>query len=127
MLKTIRSERTIFVDIDDTLVMHEADKDIPGAQYALIKDPVTAGIIRLRINEPMLRLVHEELSRGSQVFIWSRGGYQWAENVAVALALDAFLKDIYILTKPFAYFDDSDVSSWMKDRVYLSPDTVYKK
>ncbi len=130
MLKVIKSERVIMVDIDGTLVMHEFDKSIPNAVYVDILDPVyTDGTtIKLRVNEPMLRLVHEEIARGSQVCFWSRGGFEWATNVVTALDLHSYPKaETIVMTKPFAYFDDADVSSWMPDRVYIGPDVPYKK
>lgn len=126
MLKTLINERIIMIDVDDTLVLHEFDKTLPG-KYVRIPDPITPNAyIELRVHEPMVRLVKEEAARGSQLLIWSRGGFQWAENVARALEFDKLQGEILILTKPFAYFDDSDVSSWLKDRVYIGPDVPYK-
>lgn len=132
MLKLIKNERVIMCDIDDTLVMHGNDKQITDAKYVSIIDPIDAcNRILLRVNEPMCRLVQEELTRGSQVCFWSRGGYQWAANVVDALWMSDHLDtdgyECLVLTKPFAYFDDTPVDKWMNDRVYLTPDTVYKK
>ncbi len=117
------------VDIDDTLVMHGLDKYIPGATYAKIIDPVYEGeFINLRINEPMVRLVREEIARGSKIFFWSRGGYEWAANVVKSLGFESeYDTEMIVMTKPFAYFDDSPIDKWMPDRVYLDPDKPYKK
>lgn len=128
MLRVIKNERLICVDVDDTLVMHVFDKNIPGATYVDIADPVYEGdFIKMQINEPMVRLVREEIARGSQICYWSRGGYQWAVNVLQALDLDSYDSEQLVLTKPYAYFDDSEITLWLKDRVYIKPDTCYKK
>jgi hypothetical protein len=108
-------------DIDDTLIMH-----VSTGQNQAIKDPIRTRYIYVKVNAPMVRLLEEELARGSQVCVWSRGGYQWAVNVLEALGLDKLPQEIVVLTKPYAYFDDKDVSEWMKDRVYIAPDTHYK-
>jgi hypothetical protein len=129
MLKVIANERVIFCDIDDTLVVHGNDKNNESFTYVQVPDRVMGGKLKLRVNESMVRLVREEISRGSQIFFWSRGGFQWASDVVTALGFDhPLLKaDLYVLTKPFAYFDDTDCSQWLKDRVYIGPDVPYKK
>ncbi len=120
-LKVLKNERVIMCDIDDTLIMH-----VSTGQNQAIKDPIRTRYIYVKVNAPMVRLLEEELARGSQVCVWSRGGYQWAVNVLEALGLDKLPQEIVVLTKPYAYFDDKDVSEWMKDRVYIAPDTHYK-
>lgn len=148
---TIKSEYIVMVDVDDTLVMHEeaqkilvpynASNDsemtlafdwsgdnikIPSSlQFVDVQDPIEDRKITLRINKPMVRLVREEAARGAYVIVWSRGGYQWAKNVVEALGLSSEVK--LIMSKPLAYFDDKEVSDWLKYRVYLGPDTIYKK
>lgn len=128
MLKVLKNERVIMVDIDDTLVMHELAKDVQGFTYVDVADPIYDDtFIRMKVNEPMVRLVREEIARGSQICYWSRGGFQWAKNVLEALDLDSYQSEQLVLTKPFAYFDDSPVDKWLVDRVYLKPDVCYKK
>ena len=127
-LKIVKNERVIMVDIDDTLVMHEFAKDIPGAIYVDVEDPLClSNKVKLRVNEPMVRLVREEIVRGSQICYWSRGGFQWAYNVLKALDLDEYKSEQLVMTKPFAYFDDTSCEHWLKDRVYIDPDVCYKK
>jgi predicted phosphatase len=123
-MKVIRNEYITMWDIDDTLVMHE--KPINLNDEVIIKDPIgmIGTEIRLRKNLPMIRLMKEEKARGSTIIVWSRGGYQWAENVIKALKLEGYVT--LILSKPLAYFDDKPVEEWLKYRVYLSPDTKYK-
>lgn len=126
-LKPIKSERVIMVDIDDTLVMHGRDKNVPDAVYVDVLDTLYDDtFIKMQVNAPMVRLVREEIVRGSKIIFWSRGGYQWAMNVLTALHFDEYETELLVLTKPFAYFDDSPVDKWMVDRVYIKPDVPYK-
>ncbi len=119
-MKVIRNEYITFWDIDDTLVMHENYH----IDNVFVKDPIDNREIKLRKNLPMIRLMKEEKARGSTIIVWSRGGFQWAENVIKALKLEEYVT--LILSKPLAYFDDKPVEEWLKYRVYLSPDTNYK-
>ncbi len=121
---TIRNERTIFVDVDDTLVMHNQEHwdGINEVEVQCSLDSKDKIIVYP--NNPMIRLVKEESARGSYIVVWSRGGFQWAGNVVIALGLIKYVDQV--MTKPYAYFDDKDVSHWLKDRVYIDPKTTYK-
>ena len=123
-INVIESERVIMVDIDDTLIMHLKPKEALTTDLVLIPDPVEQGYVEVWKNNPMIRLVKEESARGSYLIAWSRGGFAWAISVLTALGLDDKVKQV--MTKPFAYFDDSDVSNWMRDRVYIEASTKYK-
>lgn len=121
--KVIRNERVIPTDIDDTIVMHTWTPD-QLKDTVDIPDAITGGFIRVLPNQAMIRLVKEEKARGAYVMAWSRGGYQWAADVILAVGLYDYV-DI-VLSKPLAYFDDKNVSEWMTDRVYIGPNTKYK-
>ena len=123
-MKIVKNERLIVCDVDDTLVMHNTCN--LALTEAQVEDPLDRfrKVIVYR-NDPMIRLLQEEIQRGSQLIVWSRGGWEWAQNVLMALKLDHL--PIIVMTKPYAYFDDKDVSVWLKDRVYISPEVVYKK
>ena len=82
------------------------------------------GVIKVGVHEPMVRLLKEESHRGSHIVVWSRGGYEWATNVLKALCIEDYVDQV--MSKPSAYFDDKDISEWLKYRVYLKPDTIYK-
>lgn len=119
----IRSERIVPVDVDDTLVMHSPPS--PEAPHVLVVDPLTSLTVRVWPNIPMVRLLKEEKARGATIVVWSRGGYAWAESVILALDLGEYVR--LIMSKPLIYFDDTDVSKWLKDRIYLNPLTKYKQ
>lgn len=118
-------ERVIPCDIDETLVLHE--KPLQYARQITIEDPLAPGkFITLGVNEPMLKIVEDEIERGAFIIFWSRSGYAWAEAVTHELGLVAPHHSI-ICTKPVSYIDDKDASEWLKDRVYVNPNFTYKK
>ena len=124
-MNVIKSESVVFFDVDDTLVMHLKDDELVHYNETVeVNDPISMGVIRLGVNRPMIRLLQEEAHRGSYVIVWSRGGYEWAHNVLLALYLDDYVDQV--MSKPVAYFDDKDIGDWLKYRVYLKPETAYK-
>lgn len=122
--RIIESELIRPFDVDDTLILHDP-KGHPEFETVDIFDPIENKTITFRVHQPMVRLLKEEHSRGAFILVWSRSGFQWADTVVKALGIAD--KVHLIMSKPLVYFDDSPVESWMKDRVYLSPDTFYKR
>jgi hypothetical protein len=111
-------------DVDDTLIIHDTYGKEGRKVY--IKDPYRPGKECFAlVNENMVTILIDEKARGNYIMVWSRGGYRWAEAVVKALELEKYVD--LIMTKPVIYYDDKDVSEWLKDRVYLGPDIVYKK
>ncbi len=124
-MKVIENENVVMVDVDDTLVMHVKPPYDLESKQVKVQDPLNPlATIEMVVNEPMVRLVREEAHRGTTVVVWSRGGYEWAQNVVVALKLTEVID--YVMSKPTAYFDDKPVEEWLKYRVYLKPETIYK-
>lgn len=123
-MNIVENENVAPFDVDDTLVMH-GQKCKSTKEFVEVKDPIENRYISLRKNLGMIRLLKEEKARGAYVVVWSKGGYQWALNVLIALNLLDYVD--LILTKPRAYYDDKNVSEWLTERVYLGPDVSYKK
>lgn len=123
-MKVIRNNRPIPVDVDGTLIIHQPPNTIPLGEELDIFDPIENAWIRVRKNLPMIRILKEEFSRGSFLVVWSRGGHAWAESVIQALKLESYIA--LVMDKPLVYFDDIEISDWLKDRVFLGPETVYK-
>lgn len=121
----IKSEQVSPFDVDGTLVSHEALKDIPPGESVKVYDAVSKRHIIVRINRPMIRLLREADSRGDYVIVWSRGGHRWASDVIKALDLVDCVD--LVLSKPMAYFDDSEIANWLPYRVFISPDETYKQ
>lgn len=118
-----KKEHVVPYDVDDTLVYAVEETQLRGE--ILIKDPLGGPPIEMNINRNNVRLLKEEFHRGSHIIVWSRGGYEWAKNVVEALKLTEYVSDVY--TKPYVYFDDKDVSEWMNQRVWISPNARYKR
>lgn len=123
-MKVIKSESVMCFDVDNTLVIHEKYISSVYADTVRIFDPVEGKVILMRKNKPMIRLLREEVHRGSRVIVWSRGGYEWASLVLTALGLEDL--DILVMSKPVAYFDDKPVNEWLTNRIYLDPNEPYK-
>jgi N-acetyltransferase len=94
-----RSPRTVFVDVDDTIVRSVGAKRIPIPS-------VVAEIRRLKED-------------GATLYLWSSGGAAYCQRTAVELGIadcfDGFLP------KPNVYIDDQAVSEWRYCRHVYPP------
>ncbi len=120
-MQVITSENNTMVDVDGTLIVHEYYPDITLVD---VLDPVTGDYITVGANEPMIRILKEKHHRGSTIFVWSAGGYEWAASVIKALDLEKYVH--FVMSKPADYLDDLDVREWFPPRIYLSPNVKYK-
>lgn len=123
-MKIVKNENIRPFDCDSTLIYPNSPEN-ESLPTTLVFDPVEEHYISLRFNPNMVRLLKEEHQRGSYIIVWSRSGWEWARNVAIALDLQPYIHRV--MSKPIAYFDDQPVETWMKDRVYIAPDVVYKR
>jgi len=121
-MRVNKNEHTVFFDVDDTLIVHHTLET--AGRLVSILDPVNGGYLQFREHTSMVRLLKEESQRKSHIVVWSRGGWEWARNVVLALGLDHMVHQV--MTKPTVYFDDKDISEWLRYRVYFEPGTDYK-
>lgn len=117
----VKNELVRPCDVDGTLVIHDHTKCHKTVQ---VFDPATKKWLTMGVNVNMVRLLVEEKHRGGYVIVWSRGGYEWAKNVVLALNLENVVD--LVMSKPLAYYDDTPVKKWMKDRVFIEPNVIYK-
>jgi predicted HAD superfamily phosphohydrolase YqeG len=82
--------RTVFVDVDDTLVRSVGVKRIP-----------MPGVIA------SVRELHQ---KGVQLYLWSSGGAEHACASAIELGIHECF--VAFLPKPHAYIDDQPVEEW---------------
>lgn len=123
-MKVIDTESTIFVDVDDTLVMWNAD--IIAANYTStvrITSPHDGSVSNLLPHRGHIKILKDRKARGSFIVVWSAGGFAWANAVVKALNLEAYVD--LIMTKPHAYIDDKQASEIMGERIYLTYGTGY--
>lgn len=151
--QVIKSENVICYDVDDTLILweessgftwdkgftpdgearsaatseseREARATREGSRSAATRLGVTCPHdgkpLCVNRHEPHIKLLMNHKARGKTIIVWSQGGYQWAEAVVKALGLTEHVD--FIMSKPRAYVDDLPVQEWMKDRIYINPDS----
>ncbi len=125
-MRVHKNEHVTPFDVDHTLILpFDNTKEHQVGRVVQVHDPVTNKLIKMVAHEPMIRLLREEHQRGSHVVVWSRGGYEWATAVIDALNLRIYVHDVF--SKPLVYFDDVEITEWLKYRVYLTPETQYKR
>jgi hypothetical protein len=121
-MRQIKNNRTIFCDVDGTLVVHTNDTI---QDYIAVPDCVNLGkYVKVIPHWNNIRILKEEHVRGAFVVVWSKGGNQWAADVIVTLGLESYV-DI-IMDKPTAYIDDLPIEVWCPDRIFIPIDSAYK-
>ncbi len=125
-MKVISHENIRPFDVDRCLIKEKKGNDWTLREsLAYVLDPLTEQPIEVIVNKAMVRLLKEEKHRGGFVIVWSRSGYEWARNVIQALKLEEHVD--LVMSKPVVYFDDTPVENWLKDRVFLDFDFIYKE
>jgi hypothetical protein len=66
-------------------------------------------------NETVIQQVREHLARRHMVFIWSRGGANWAEAVMEAVGLGDVRDRLIVMRKPDRFLDDEPLSQFEKN------------
>lgn len=89
--------RTIFVDVDDTIVR-------------------SVGKTRIPIT-PVVERVRELYREGAELYLWSSGGAEYARATAVELGIAECF--VAFLPKPHVYIDDQAVQEWRYCRHFL--------
>jgi FMN phosphatase YigB (HAD superfamily) len=118
----VDKESTIFVDVDDTLVMWGV-KAKKGQRLIQITDPYSNEQLYLLPHAGHIKVLKDRKARGSCIIVWSAGGYKWAKKVVEALKLTDYVD--LVMTKPHMYIDDKPASEFMQERLYLSHESGY--
>jgi phosphoserine phosphatase len=105
-MKTLEMNNPIYFDIDDTLVREITKlENAHGTGIKFVPHPLRGNRpvpkYPMRRNIDLLRDMH---ARGRTIVVWSAAGWQWAEAVIKALALESYVH--YVIEKPIAYVDD---------------------
>jgi hypothetical protein len=111
--------RTLFVDVDDTLIIHDKSKFPPEFHISVpCNGRVFVGVPHSK-NILMLKKFH---ALGYDIHVWSKTGWSWAKAVVEKLGIQDYVESY--LTKPDFYLDDKEASEWMGPRVYreIKPD-----
>ncbi len=121
MMRTIKNEKLVFVDIDDTLILWSSSGKGNEVEF---KDPYTNELITVFKHDNNIRLLKEKYKRGYTVIVWSAGGWPHAKAVIQALKLQKYV--CMVMSKPSCYIDDKPVCDWFGSRVWLEPLARYK-
>ena len=108
----VDNESTIFIDIDDTLVMWGKKEN----QIEVI-EPLYGEPTYVTPHKGHIKILKDRKARGSRIVLWSAGGYRWAAAVIKALNLEQYVD--FVMTKPHAYLDDKQPDEFMGERIYL--------
>lgn len=119
-MKVIDIESTIFIDVDDTLVMW--DKSYRKMRESTIgtiaiKCPHSQSNNYLVPHRAHIKILKDRKARGSFIVVWSAGGFAWAEAVVRALDLEEHVD--LIMTKPHAHIDDKKPKDFMGEHIYI--------
>lgn len=106
-------QRTLFVDVDETLLLHDRSK-YPG--LPLVTITCNGRTFEGRAHQKNINLLVKFYKLSYEIILWSRTGKSWAEAVAVELGLSGYASAY--LTKPDFYLDDKPVDQWIGPRVY---------
>lgn len=119
-MKVIKSTRSVFFDVDDTLVIWDWQSIVPdGNGLISITDPNDRVSVLVYPHNRHIELMKQFKARGHEIFVWSQGGHEWAEAVVLALGITHMVD--YVLDKPNWYVDDLNATAWMKAPIYLDP------
>lgn len=116
-MQVIENEFLVAYDIDDTIVMWDAEFDYTHADKVEFKDPYDGKLVYLTPNKKHIDLLKKHKAQGMAVMVWSAGGAKWARSVIDTLELSEYV-DI-ILTKPVKFVDDLQASEILGQRIYL--------
>lgn len=122
-MKVVKNELVFPVDVDDTLIIYDGPNAV--LKDGLVTCPYLGTEVKFRKHEPHIQLLKEKKIRGHFIIVWSAGGHDWAKAVIEALDISEYVD--LVLTKPKAYLDDKTAEEWMTERIYLSPDSAWKK
>jgi len=114
MKTKIKKTDWIYFDVDDTLVMwHQPEGySLEDAEY--IQDPYIEGergIHKLFPHKKHIELLKMFAARGTNVVVWSAGGYEWAKAVVDHLKINKYV--VAVLEKPATYYDDDTPDVWL--------------
>lgn len=108
--------RTLYVDVDDTLLMHDRSAFVFTSEVTVkCKGRTFVGVP----NKKNINLLVKFYKLGYDVIVWSKTGASWARAVGGVLGINEYVS--HYLSKPDFYMDDRDAKDWMGQRVYRDP------
>lgn len=115
-MKIVGHESTVFIDVDDTLVMW-GKKAKKGQRLVAVTNPHSGEQHYLMPHKGHIKVLKDRKARGSFIVVWSSGGYKWSESVIKALKLESYVD--LVMTKPHMYIDDKTAKHIMGEHLYI--------
>lgn len=112
------SYKTVFVDIDETLIHHKTGLVTWQLAHVYCVSYINGDVWFMK-NLKNIKLVEHFYALGYDVLVWSKTGADWAELVCKKIEIDKYVK--CYLSKPTFYIDDKDVSEWIGPREWKAP------
>jgi hypothetical protein len=117
-MQTIKAPRTVYVDVDGTLVDYDLTRFSPD-KYVTIDFVNGPMVVVPNLNN--ISVVQKFYKLGYFVIVWSHSGAEWAECVVCDLGLEPYV-DLCI-SKAHYYIDDLPAETFMGARVWYDPVT----
>lgn len=115
----VKNDRTVSVDVDDTLLLYSDNFDKPHDGAIKVVDPNDGQVLYLTPHQRHIDLIKKWKGRGYFIEIWSAAGNAWAEAAVKALNLQDYVD--LVTTKREKFVDDLSASNVLGTRIYLSP------
>lgn len=96
----LEDKRICYVDVDDTLIMWNADINDPQSKVIEVMN----GNLVVYFHKEHIQLIKDLYAIGWNIVIWSQGGSDHAEKVVQACQLENYVH--VISPKPENYIDD---------------------
>jgi nicotinamidase-related amidase len=95
----IENDKSLFVDVDDTLVIWEGTTYRPHTKH--------------------IELIKKFHQRGMPIIVWSAGGHAWALRIVKELQLEPYVTAV--MSKPAWFVDDLPAEEFLPEinRIYL--------
>ena len=114
---TIKNDRTVFFDVDDTLIMWDhIDKELPIVEINNNGHKRT-----FQVHHAHVQKIKNYSLLGMVVVVWSHSGYEWAEAVVKALDIEKHVD--FAMSKPDRIFDDYPLET-LALRKYIKPEDL---
>lgn len=108
----LADKRTVFCDVDDTLIMWDADINDPNSKVLSLEN----GNLVVRLHKVHIELVKNLYTIGWNVVVWSQGGSDHADAVVKQIGLANYVH--VVMPKPESYIDDLPFEQQYIKRIY---------
>jgi phosphoserine phosphatase len=123
-MKVIKSTKTVFFDVDETLLVFNHESAYPTKELVAVKNQKSGTTAYAMPHCRHIALMQEFKARGHTVVVWSQGGSAWAAQAVRLLKLESHVD--YAMGKPDWYVDDKHASAFMPNPIYLDCQDPHK-